>query len=186
MDKGASASMALGASAVPDENRLGNEGDGIYVHDESGIDTGFFSVIGGDVSDNAGDGVRVRGIEYGGVYRTEIHGNGGSGVNLQGTTHIEVSDNVIHANAQTSDVPEVAIRTLDGDNATQNFVYDNLITGGSGSTWGVAEIPSDTAAMAALFSATSHAPIRCITSRHASRLKHSDVLIERGSANVTA
>jgi Ca2+-binding RTX toxin-like protein len=191
LDNGASGiNVALGgvALSLTDNIASGNAGDGIYVHDESGIDTGFFSVIGGDVSDNAGDGVRVRGIEYGGVYRMDIHGNGGSGVNLQGTTHIEVSDNVIHTNAQTSDVPEVAIRTLDGDNATQNFVYDNLITGGSGSTWGVAEIPSDTAATEGsvifgnVINGTQAGDINA--AGNASQVyNNSDVLIMRGSAS---
>ena len=190
LDNGASGiNVALGgvALSLTDNIASGNAGDGIYVHDESGVDTGFFSVIGGDVSDNAGDGVRVRGIEYGGVYRLEIHGNGGSGVNLQGTTHIEVSDNVIYANAQTSDVPEVAIRTLDGDNATQNFVYDNLITGGTGSTWGVAEIPSDTAGIEGsvifgnVINGTQAGDIN-VTGNASQVYNNSDVLIQRGSA----
>jgi Ca2+-binding RTX toxin-like protein len=131
--------------SLDDNTVSGNGADGIFVHTDSGVDTGFFTVIGGDVHDNAGDGVRVRGIEYGGVYRLDIHGNGGSGVDLQGTTHVEVSDNVIYDNAHSGNTAEVAIRSLGSSNGTQNFVYDNIITGGAGSTAGVAEIPAGTA-----------------------------------------
>jgi Ca2+-binding RTX toxin-like protein len=142
---GINVTMGGEALTLADNLAAGNGADGIYVHNENGVDTGYFSVIGGDVYDNAGDGVRVRGIEYGGVYRLDIHGNGGSGVDLQGTTHVEVADNVIHGNAQTSTTAEVAIRGQAGNDGSQNFVYDNIITGGANATWGIAEIPSDTA-----------------------------------------
>jgi Ca2+-binding RTX toxin-like protein len=175
------------ALSLTDNVASGNAGDGIYVHEQSGIDTGFFSIIGGDVSNNAGDGVHMRGIEYGGVYRLDIQGNGGSGVNLQGTTHIEVSDNVIHNNAQLADVPEVAIRSVGAENGTQNFVYDNLITGGDGSTWGVAEVPSDAASVEGsvifgnVINGTGAGDISAVG--NASQVyNNSDVLIVRGSA----
>ena len=175
------------ALSLTDTLASGNVGDGIHVHEDSGIDTGFFSVIGGDVYGNGGDGVHMRGIEYGGVYRLDIHDNGGSGVNLQGTTHIEVSDNVIHANAQSNDVPEVAIRTLGSDNGAQNFVYDNLITGSAGSTWGVAEVPSDAASVegSVIFGNVINgiAAGDISTAGNESQVyNNSDVLILRGSA----
>lgn len=175
------------AMSLTDSLASGNAGDGIHVHEESGVDTGFFSVIGGDVYGNGGDGVHMRGIEYGGVYRLDIHDNGGSGVNLQGTTHIEVSDNVIHANAQSNDVPEVAIRNLGSENGTQNFVYDNLITGSAGSTFGVAEVPSDAASVegSVIFGNVingTHAGDISAAGNQSQVYNNSDVLIVRGSA----
>ena len=175
------------ALSLTDSLASGNAGDGIHVHEESGVDTGFFSVIGGDVYGNGGDGVHMRGIEYGGVYRLDIHDNGGSGVNLQGTTHIEVSDNVIHANAQSNDVPEVAIRNLGSENGTQNFVYDNLITGSAGSTFGVAEVPSDAASVegSVIFGNVingTHAGDISAAGNQSQVYNNSDVLIVRGSA----
>ncbi|WP_263262455.1 M10 family metallopeptidase C-terminal domain-containing protein [Pseudomonas sp. RIT-PI-S] len=175
------------ALTLTDNVASGNGADGIYVHNESGVDTGYFSVIGGDVYDNAGDGVRVRGIEYGGVYRLDIHGNGGSGVDLQGTTHVEVASNVIHGNSQTSDTAEVAIRSLGSNNGSQNFVYDNLITGGANSTWGVAEIPSDTAGVDGslifgnVVNGTQLGDINAVGT-DTQVTNNSDVLILRGSA----
>jgi Ca2+-binding RTX toxin-like protein len=173
--------------SLTDNLASGNAGDGIYVHEQSGVDTGFFTVIGGDIHGNGGDGVHMRGIEYGGVYRLDIHGNGGSGVNLQGTTHIEVSDNVIHTNAQASDVPEVAIRNLGGEPGSQNFVYDNLITGGDGSTWGVAEVPSDVASVegSVIFGNVINGTLAgdiSAAGKESQVYNNSDVLIVRGSA----
>lgn len=181
--------VTLGGQALSltDNVASGNGADGIFVHNESGVDTGYFSVIGGDVHDNAGDGIHVRGIEYGGVYRVDIHGNGGSGVDLQGTTHVEVSDNIIHDNAQTSDTAEVAIRSLGGTNGTQNFVYDNIITGGANSTWGVAEIPSSTAGVDGsvifgnVINGTATGDINAPGSE-SQVYNNSDVLILRGSS----
>lgn len=181
--------VTLGGQALSltDNIASGNAGDGIFVHNESGVDTGYFSVIGGDVHDNAGDGVRVRGIEYAGVYRVDIHGNGASGVNLQGTTHVEVSDNIIHDNAQTTDTAEVAIRSLGSTNGTQNFVYDNIITGGAQSTWGVAEIPSSIAGVDGsvifgnVINGTQAGDINALGAE-TQVYNNSDVLILRGSA----
>ncbi|MBA1242411.1 M10 family metallopeptidase C-terminal domain-containing protein [Pseudomonas japonica] len=182
--------VTLGGQALSltDNIASGNAGDGIFVHNESGVDTGYFSVIGGDVYDNAGDGVRVRGIEYAGIYRVDIHGNGASGVNLQGTTHVEVSDNIIHDNAQTTDTAEVAIRSLGSTNGTQNFVYDNIITGGAQSTWGVAEIPSSTAGVDGsvifgnVINGTQAGDINAVGTE-TQVYNNSDVLILRGSAS---
>ncbi|WP_263974683.1 M10 family metallopeptidase C-terminal domain-containing protein [Pseudomonas sp. Marseille-Q5115] len=181
--------VTLGGQALSltDNIASGNAGDGIFVHNENGVDTGYFSVIGGDVYDNAGDGVRVRGIEYAGIYRVDIHGNGASGVNLQGTTHVEVSDNIIHDNAQTTDTAEVAIRSLGSTNGTQNFVYDNIITGGAQSTWGVAEIPSSTAGVDGsvifgnVINGTQSGDINAVGAE-TQVYNNSDVLILRGSA----
>ena len=172
---------------LADNVAAGNGADGLYVHNENGVDTGYFSVIGGDVYNNAGDGVRVRGVEYGGVYRLDIHGNGGSGVDLQGTTHVEVADNVIYDNAQTTSTAEVAIRTQGVNGGSQNFVYDNLITGGANATWGVAEIPSDVAGVngSILFgnviNGTQAGDISALGSE-SQVYNNSDALILRGSA----
>lgn len=184
---GVNATLGSEAMSLTDTVASGNGADGIYVHNENGVDTGFFSAIGGDVYDNAGDGVRVRGVEYGGVYRLDIHGNGGSGVNLQGTTHVEVADNVIHSNAQTVDTAEVAIRTQGGNDASQNFVYDNLITGGPNATWGVAEIPADQGVVNGsivfgnVINGTPAGDINAVGSE-SQVYNNSDVLILRGSA----
>jgi Ca2+-binding RTX toxin-like protein len=184
---GINATVGSEAMSLADNDASGNGGDGIYLHNENGADTGFASVIGGNVHDNAGDGVRVRGVEFGGVYRLDIHENGGSGVNLQGTTHIEVSDNVIHGNAQSQDVAEVAIRSLGDTHGSQNFVYDNLITGGTGSTWGVAEVPSDGSAVDGsvifgnVINGTQAGDINAPGSG-SQVYSNSDVLILRGSA----
>lgn len=184
---GINAALGSEAMSLTDTIAVGNGADGIYVHNENGVDTGFFSTIGGDVYDNAGDGVRVRGVEYGGVYRLDIHGNGGSGVNLQGTTHVEVADNVIHSNAQTIDTAEVAIRTQGGNVASQNLVYDNLITGGPNATWGVAEIPADQGAVNGsivfgnVINGTPSGDINAL-GNESQVYNNSDVLILRGSA----
>jgi len=185
---GIDATVGSEALSLADNDASGNGADGIYLHNENGADTGFASIIGGDVHNNAGDGVRVRGVEFGGVYRLDIHENGGSGVNLQGTTHVEVSDNVIHSNAQTSDVAEVAIRAQGANNGSQNFVYDNLITGSAGSTWGVAEIPADGSAVDGsvvfgnVINGTQNGDINALGS-NSQVYSNSDVLILRGSAS---
>ncbi|WP_426199417.1 glycosyl hydrolase family 28-related protein [Pseudomonas sp. DC3200b2] len=185
--------VVLGSEALSlaDNNASGNGADGIYVHNENGVDTGYFSVIGGSVSENGGDGVRVRGIEYGGVYRMEIHDNGGSGVDLQGTTHVEVADNIIHDNAQAGATAEVAIRSQGTTNGSQNFVYDNIITGGANATWGVAEIPSNSAGVDGslifgnVINGAQAGDINAVGSE-SQVTNNSDVLILRGSAGADA
>lgn len=128
------------ALTLADNRSAGNAGDGIYLHKDGSAGNGFVNVIGGDVSANGGDGIRLRGIEYGGVNRVTAHDNEGSAVELQGTRSVNVASNTLYDNAQGGAAAEVTIRAQDGQAAVQNLVYDNLISGGDQSTYGVAEI----------------------------------------------
>ncbi|MFF7706633.1 M10 family metallopeptidase C-terminal domain-containing protein [Pseudomonas sp. NPDC007930] len=133
--------VAVGSKALTlaDNDAQGNAGDGLYLHSNGG-GNGFINVIGGELQGNGGDGVRVRGVEYGGVNRVTAHDNQGSAVELQGSSYVNVASNELYGNALGGSAAEVSIRAVDGQPAVQNLVYDNLITGSAQSTYGVAEI----------------------------------------------
>lgn len=125
---------------LADNDSVGNGGDGIYLHRDGKAGNGFVNVISGEVADNGADGIRVRGVEYGGVNHVQVHGNGSSAVELQGSSHINVASNTIYGNAQAASVAEITVRGQEAQAADKNFIYDNLITGGAAATYGIAEI----------------------------------------------
>ncbi|MBD1554186.1 M10 family metallopeptidase C-terminal domain-containing protein [Pseudomonas typographi] len=139
---GINVTVGSDALTLADNDASGNAANGLYLHSDSSAGNGFVNVIGGDVTDNGLAGIRLRGIEYGGVNRVTAHGNQGSAVELQGSSHVNVASNTLYDNAQGGAAAEVTIRAYDDQAAVQNLVYDNVISGGAQSTYGIAEVGS--------------------------------------------
>ena len=73
---------ALGLKVGPNNAFVGNGLAGIYL-DSNNAD--FFNIVGNQIHDNLGDGIRVRDAEFGFIVQNQIYRNSESGIQLDGS-----------------------------------------------------------------------------------------------------
>jgi Ca2+-binding RTX toxin-like protein len=140
--------------ALLDNVAHGNRSGGIVVQRGSeDIPSPYhITISGGEVYDNAAEGVMIKMSKGVSVTDVDIHHNGTAGVRVYGSTDVTVRDNLIHENAQTRAAPEVELLAFDDRQGSSAHLYpaehvivaDNTIAGGAKSTAAVAETSSYT------------------------------------------
>jgi parallel beta-helix repeat protein len=127
----------------------GNGGNGIVVQrgSENIPSPHDVTIEGGSVYNNGAEGVLVKLSSDVTVTGVNIHDNGSAGVRIYGSSNVLISNNTLTNNALNAAVPEVIIQSYDDRSGvsgkyfsgSDNQIVNNTITGGSNSTYGVAE-----------------------------------------------
>ncbi|WP_052469397.1 glycosyl hydrolase family 28-related protein [Pseudomonas massiliensis] len=109
------------------------------------------TITGGSVYDNGAEGILIKMSTDVTVSGVDIYNNGSAGIRLYGSSDVTVVDNTLTANGQNAAVPEIIVQSYDDTNGvsgdfyagSNNVIESNTITGGSNSTYGVAERNED-------------------------------------------
>jgi len=109
------------------------------------------TITGGAIYDNGAEGILVKMSSDVTISGVDIHDNGSAGIRLYGSNGVTVVDNTLTSNGQTNPVPEIIIQSYDDTTGVSgsfyagnnNTIESNTITGGMGSTYGVAERNED-------------------------------------------
>jgi len=139
--------------SLVDNVAYGNGGGGIVVQrgSEDIPSPTDITITGGAVYDNAAEGILVKMSDDVTISGVEISNNGSAGIRIYGSSDVTVVDNTLTANGQNNPVPEIIIQSYDDSNGvsgdfyagSNNVIQGNTITGGSNSTYGVAERNED-------------------------------------------
>ncbi len=139
--------------SLVDNVAYGNSGGGIVVQrgSEDIPSPTDITITGGAVYDNAAEGILIKMSNDVTISGVDIHNNGSAGIRLYGSSDVTVVDNTLTANGQSNPVPEIIIQSYDDSTGVSgdfyagsgNVIESNTITGGSNSTYGVAERNED-------------------------------------------
>ena len=139
--------------SLVDNVAYGNGGGGIVVQrgSEDIPSPTDITITGGALYDNGAEGILVKMSNDVTISGVDIYNNGSAGIRLYGSSDVTVVDNTLTANGQNNPVPEIIIQSYDDTTGVSgnfyagsgNLIESNTITGGMGSTYGVAERNED-------------------------------------------